>query len=191
MRLGRSWFNVGKWFIRERTSPPPPAVKQWIVRRHGKRNGVRVLIETGTYHGDMIAANKRAFERLISVELDDQLFQKARETFRFEPRVEIRNGDSAKVLKEILGSIHEPCLFWLDAHYSEGSTARGEVDTPVMDELEIVLNRKEPRDVVLIDDARLFTGEGHYPTLETLERLIDGTHLSRMETRHDIIRISR
>jgi len=37
-----------------------------------------------------------------------------------------------------LKDIHEPAVIFLDAHYSGGSTARGDTNTPLLDELEIV-----------------------------------------------------
>ena len=54
-----------------------------------------------------------------------------------------------------------------------GSTAKGQVDTPIVQEMKCILNHKMAENhVTLIDDARCFTGENDYPTLETLERII-------------------
>lgn len=184
-----AFWTVVKW-LTDRTRPPPPPVKQWIVRKYGRRHGLNILVETGTYQGEMIAATKRSFTRIISVELDAALNRQARRRFLSDPHVELHQGDSATVLRDISSEVLEPCLFWLDAHYSEGATARSDLDTPIMAELAAVVGRNEPGDIILIDDARLFTGRGDYPTLKSVEHLLEGTHLHRFEVKDDIVRIS-
>jgi hypothetical protein len=62
-------------------------------------------------------------------------------------------------------------LFWLDGHYSAGITAQGNSDTPVMIEVEAILEHKITGHVILIDDARCFNGTQDYPTLDELREL--------------------
>jgi hypothetical protein len=84
-----------------------------------------------------------------------------------------------------------PCLFWLDGHFSAGVTARGDVDTPIVAELDSVLGRSGWNDVVLIDDARLF-GQGDYPSLSWIQqRVADARPGWRFQVRDDIIRAHR
>jgi hypothetical protein len=59
----------------------------------------------------------------------------------------------------------------LDGHYSGFETAKGDLETPIKLELEIILN-SEYEHVILIDDARLFIGENDYPTIEELKKYI-------------------
>ena len=54
------------------------------------------------------------------------------------PHVTIFQGDSATVLPKLLATIQEPCLFWLDGHYSGGITALGKSITPILDELQTI-----------------------------------------------------
>jgi len=81
-------------------------------------------------------------------------------------------------------------LFWLDAHYSRGITARGNRDTPIWQELQTILSHPVKRHVVLIDDARCFNGTNDYPTIEEIRDLLvkRAPHYS-IETKKDIVRI--
>ena len=64
------------------------------------------------------------------------------------------HGNSPDVLRSLAATIDEPVLFYLDAHWSGGVTAHGEVEVPLLEELEII--RKRPHgDFIIIDDARL------------------------------------
>jgi len=136
----------------------------------------------------MIASVKRVFSRIVSIELDATLYRRARSRFDPYPHIEIVRGDSAVALAHVVRERPEPCVFWLDAHYSGGETAHGDRETPIEAEVAIVLARKNPKDVILIDDARLFTG-GSYPSREQLHRKTAASHLHHFEVRDDIIRI--
>ena len=100
------------------TGPAPHRVKQLTIARYQKRYNCGVLIETGTYLGDMIEAQKDNFSQLFSIELSPELHQKALKRFRNRPHISIVQGDSGKVLPSLLSTITQPALFWLDGHYS-------------------------------------------------------------------------
>jgi hypothetical protein len=76
------------------------------------------------------------------------------------------------MLPIILKSISEPCLFWLDAHYSAGITAKGEEETPIQQELEIISKHSCKNHIILIDDARLFNGTKSYPDIKELKEKV-------------------
>jgi hypothetical protein len=86
-------------------------------------------------------------------------------------------------------------LFWLDAHYypnSGGTTAKGELETPIIKELHCILNHPVEGHVILIDDAREFPGRNNYPTIAQLQDLIVKRHPNRaFEVKDDIIRIHK
>jgi hypothetical protein len=188
---GRNWRDLLLWVARGRPLPPPPIVKQRQVREFGRRFGLRVLVETGTYTGDMLAATAANFERLHSIELSEMLQRKAAERFRNQPHIQVHHGDSAAMLPSVLAQLSEPCLFWLDAHYSGGVTAMGGRETPIVLELECIFDRRCERDVILIDDARCFDGHGGYPALDELRRYITERRPGgRMRIAGDIIVIT-
>jgi dTDP-4-dehydrorhamnose 3,5-epimerase len=121
-----------------------------VLTRFAKQFDLRIFVETGTYSGKMIefmnASHK--FDRIYSIELSPRLYERAKQLFVHDKNVTILQGDSSEVLKSF--TFTEPALFWLDAHYSCGCTARGRKITPVMEELEIILNDIDH--VIVIDD---------------------------------------
>jgi len=169
------WFrNVVVWHWRRKgcKSPPPHQVKQMVIEEYQKQSGYSILIETGTYLGDMVEAQKNNFRRIISIELDQHLYQRAKDKFAKNKHIEIYQGASSRVLLQIMTDVKEPAIFWLDGHYSEGITAKGVKETPIYEELTAILNGSSLPHILLIDDARLFTGEGDYPTIKDLSVFI-------------------
>jgi hypothetical protein len=183
--------KMGKWARCGSRLPMPNFGKQRVVIQYIREFSPAVFIETGTYKGKMVYAVLPHIEQIYSIELDRIHFQKARSRFSGYPGIHIIQGQSGQVLPSLLENIDKPCLFWLDAHWSGGSTARGEAITPIIQELMCILNHPRAREhVILIDDARLFVGDGDYPTLETLERVVLDIHPSlAFEVRDDIVRI--
>ena len=158
------------WKASGRRGLPPHAVKQQAVREYARRYGLRVLVETGTYLGDMIWAVRHDFRAIYSVELDPSLHARAVARFRRLAHVQLLHGDSANVLGELVARLEEPALFWLDGHFSGGITARGKSDTPVLSELDHVFGDRRHQHVALIDDARDFMENEDYPPVEELEK---------------------
>jgi hypothetical protein len=179
----RGWEKAGRPF------PPPPEFKQEVVKRYARKFGLDVLVETGTFHGEMVAASLSYFREIYSVELSQELYQAQSRRFAGYGHVHLFQGDSAVVLRELLPKLNRSPLIWLDAHYCGDSTARGESDTPIVKELEAILEQEQIDPVILIDDARLFDGTNAYPTLEFVREMILGTGGGRVfEVRDDIIR---
>ncbi len=94
--------------------------------------------ETGTYLGDMVEVQLHEFDKVISIELSQDLYDRARLRSRRNPNVQLHRGDGGKVwLHKVVPALKEPALFWLDGHYSHGITARGEKDCPIFEELDL------------------------------------------------------
>lgn len=181
--------EIKKWKKAGEPVPPPHAVKQKVVSRYRRRSGFSILIETGTYMGAMVEAQKSRFDRVISIELSPKYYEKARKRFRKDMNVQIVEGDSGMVLPAILAKIDEPVIFWLDGHYSHGETARGAKECPIFEELDAILKDPRYEHIILIDDARCFNGRGDYPTIDNLTRYIQEKNPRyRVRVKHDIIR---
>lgn len=177
------WINNG------RPTPPPHIVKQLAIAELQKIFGYSILVETGTYLGEMVEAQKKRFKTIISIELGVELFEKARDKFKDDDNIHIFQGDSGKVLPKILTDIHEPAIFWLDGHYSAGITSKGDKECPIFEELDAIFKGNKFNHVILIDDARCFTGEGDYPTFEQLVNYIRAKNEKYgFEIKDDIIR---
>lgn len=184
--------EVRRWEKSGRPVPPPHPVKVRTVKAYAARFGTPVLVETGTYYGDMVFAVRSIFRTILSIELDEDLYRKAKARFAHFGHIHIMSGDSGRVLPKILPGINQRCLFWLDAHYSGGVSARGNTDTPIMEELQHILAYPVIDPVILIDDARLCVGRASYPTLDELRRFVSCVRPDWVfEVRDDIVRIHR
>lgn len=147
------------------------ALDRAIVADLARHFELSTFIETGTYLGDTLAAMEGTFDRRLSIELAPQFAQAARERFAHDRTVEVIEADSASGLASAFArSPHDRALIWLDAHYSGGPTAKGDGNTPVMAEIDQILRDRDGRDVVLIDDVRLFWPvPGGFETHDSLE----------------------
>jgi hypothetical protein len=166
-----SRMSVAAWQQDGKPVPPPDLVKRVTLADFGAAFHLDTFIETGTLFGSSLYALKRRFKTLYSIELSTELAEKARHRFRSSPHIHILQGDSGAVLPELLEKITTPCLFWLDGHYSGGITARSDLDTPILKELQTILDHPCKEHVILIDDARMFDGTHDYPTIETLRQM--------------------
>lgn len=156
------------WNKRGRTPPTPQLVKQKIIKDYARKYSIATFVETGTYLGSTTKAVKDTFSKIFTIELDKLLYKRAQQKFKKYPHITIIQGDSAKVVFKLLKKITAPTLFWLDAHYSKGITAKGEVETPINEELNSIFNHKIKNHIILIDDVDVFTGKNNYPTIKGL-----------------------
>jgi hypothetical protein len=189
-------INIKK---RDRDSGGKPSStkeKQQLVMRVAKQYEVKTLVETGTYLGAMVYATKDFFSKIITIELSDELALNAKQKFEKYPSIEVLQGDSGKVLPIVVPKLDTPAIFWLDGHFSQGITARGEKDAPVSEELGSIEKsiHKGIKHIILLDDARLFLDSGHqtgYPHLSEVEAWVN-KHLPGYRTRveEDVIVIS-
>jgi hypothetical protein len=127
-----------------------------IIRDYAARYRIHKFIESGTSVGFTTDAVRDVFEQIYTIELDEKTYWAAVERFKNDKNVTCLIGDSGNLLHALVPSLNEPLLFWLDGHYC-GGESRGEIDTPIVKELEAAV--QAPRgSVILIDDARLFGG---------------------------------
>lgn len=169
--------------------PPPHIVKQNTIAFYQQQTQYRTLVETGTYLGDMVQAQKNRFKQVISIELDTALYQRAVLRFKHDKNIILLQGDSGQKMPEILSLINEPAIFWLDGHYSSGITAKGDKECPIFEELNAIFDNDKRNHVLLIDDARCFVGENDYPTIPELTDFIKRKRSDyQIEVLHDIIR---
>ena len=193
----RNWIRTLKhgrelrrWEARGKPVPPPHIVKQRTIRTLADRFGLKTLVETGTYYGDMIEAMNRRFSRIYSIELNRELCEKAAHRFQRDRHVRIIQGNSGIELGKLIGQLDQPALFYLDGHYSGGTTARGDRDTPIYEELAHIFDH-DARHVIVIDDARCFGTDPGYPALQDLREFIRSKRPNaHIEIEDDSIRIT-
>lgn len=179
---------INKWVQEGKPVPPPHEVKQVAIEKLQSKYKIRTLVETGTYLGDMVIAQKDNFTQIYSIELSEYLWKKALKRCAKYKHIKILQGNSGVVLKSLMPELNMQTLFWLDGHYSGGITAKGEKECPVLEEMDAILEKNENNHIILIDDARCFTGQGDYPTLNELESYVKSKNVSySMSVENDII----
>ncbi len=188
-----SLFQQIKQFLiwtNDKTKSPPHIIKQLVIMFYAKKYQLNIFIETGTFLGHMVDAMKNNFCNIYSIELSEKLYKKAKKKFAASKHINIFHGNSGEILSHLLKDIKEPCLFWLDGHYSAGITAKGETETPILQELNHILNHPILNHVILIDDARCFGKEKDYPTLAYIKEFITTRNRTyKIEIADDIIQI--
>ena len=180
---------LNDWEKNGRQLPPPHALKQIVIQQYQKKFDANILVETGTYYGDMVEAQRMQFNKIISIELSEKLWEKAVDKFKDYKHITILKGDSGNVLRTIVKDLNEKTIFWLDGHYSQGVTAKGAKDCPILEEIDAILKNNKPEHILLIDDARCFIGQGDYPTMEELTQYIQNFNSGyNILVKDDIIR---
>ncbi|HET9181667.1 MAG TPA: hypothetical protein VFP59_06005 [Candidatus Angelobacter sp.] len=178
------------WKLRGQPVRSPHLVKQRTVREYAERFGLRVLVETGTYYGEMVAAMRHKFSAIYSVEYDHALAARAQAKFARSSHIHIVEGDSQKAIPEIILSLSQPALFWLDAGYYGWAGLQGDKQRLTL-ELEAILGDHRYQHVILMDDARGLNGQNGAPTVAQVKDRINAEFPERsFEVKHDILRIT-
>lgn len=166
------------------TELPPGAPyyqkKALVLKHYAVENKISVLVETGTAYGETILFLKDCFKTIYSIELSQHLFESTREKLAEFKHIHLLQGDSSEVLPSVLKLLKRPAVFWLDAHYCSGNSARGPKETPVLEELDVIFQSKRRPHVILIDDIGCFGSHTGYPNQLELKRFICSKRPSAM-----------
>jgi hypothetical protein len=155
-------------------------------------SGARTFVETGTFMGHSARWAAKHFDKVITIEASERLFNEYGQGLKAIQNVEPLHGDSRRILPLVVKTIG-PAVFWLDAHWSSGNTFGRAHECPLLEELGAISQRKG--DIVLIDDARLFLQappEPHdpkqWPTLTELVHTFDKwAHPPHLQIIDDVI----
>lgn len=177
------------WILRGRPERSPHLLKQKVVREYGERFGLKTLVETGTYYGEMVAAMKRRFARIYSIEFVPELAERAQRKFAGEQHIKIFRGDSRVVMPQVLGLMTAPALFWLDAGYYGWIGKQGDQQR-LSAELEMILSHPYSH-IILLDDARGLTGRDGVPSVADVKAYVEGRFPGRqVRVEYDIMRVT-
>jgi hypothetical protein len=160
-------FSMVGWSL-----PLPYYLKRSILIRFAILSESKLFVETGTYLGDTPWQLRNHFDHLWTIEVYPPLAQLARQRFAKVKNVTTVEGDSEQALRNIVQSLNNPTLFWLDGHYSGESTGMGKNFCPIFSELTCIFEEMSHPFVICIDDARLFGSEVGYPTLDELAKFL-------------------
>jgi len=177
------------WILRGRPERSPHLLKQKVVREYGERYGLKTLVETGTYYGEMVAAMKRHFDRIYSIEFVPELAERAQRKFAADSHIKIFCGDSRVVMPQVLALLAAPALFWLDAGYYGWIGKQGDQQR-LSAELEMILSHPFQH-IILLDDARGLTGRDGVPSVADVKSYVEGKFPGRqVRVEYDIMRVT-
>ena len=146
-----------------------------------------IFLETGTYNGMTASVASSFFKQVHTVELSQPHYREAKALFATSNNVNVYWDSSPEMIREVVPNLDGHILFWLDAHYSGGTTVRGndnhndpDADTAIRKELEVIKECNIQHCTILIDDIRGFgtiindteyLGCWAYPSLQEVCRL--------------------
>lgn len=119
---------------------------------------LNTVVETGCYQGHGLEfARSIGIQSLYSCDINQTYVNNCRNKF---PGADIRHLDSVSFLKEVLPTINEKTLFWLDAHYPihYGLDHEDHITKfPLVEELKLLKSLKKnlEQDVIICDDLRV------------------------------------
>ena len=132
-----------------------------------------LAIETGTYFAESTRVLSKVANSVISIEVSEDLARFSRKKLSSFKNVQIELGSSDLILRSVNFESYRRLFFWLDAHYSGGSTSGEIYEQPLLSEVRFILTNLIHKDLlILIDDVNLFVPEFGYPKLIELTDLV-------------------
>jgi hypothetical protein len=163
-------FRLARFDVRN----PHSYSKVRQIRALASRTHSRVFIEAGTFLGNTAMRCSRDFERVITIELDANLFRQAKAYLLHRRNVRCLEGDALKLLPSILEEAEVgDALIFLDGHFSGGVTAQGELTEPACEELTVLARHKDKINAVIVDDFRCFGRDKGWPKRSRLLATIE------------------
>lgn len=137
------------------------------------------FIETGTQTGRCIKiALELEYPQIISIEIDHNLAQRAKELFNQYHQVAVVEGDVVDVLWPLIEPIGHNITFWLDGHMDfrdpavQELHAEGKTVDPILIELDIIARHPIKTHTIIIDDIKLYRKYGHIDVGLIQEKLL-------------------
>jgi hypothetical protein len=129
-----------------------------ILEQFPEYRSCSTFVETGTYEGETISKMARMFPACHTIELSEFYHNLSKSRYG-HLNISFHLGDSSEVLKSLCRTVTDNSVFFLDAHFSSGKTARGSKDVPLVEELGVISARNKS-DLIIVDDVRLFGWRG-------------------------------
>lgn len=144
------------------------------LRAVGRRTNSRMFIETGTYLGNTARRASYLFEKVITIEVEPKIYEKAKPYLDSRPNIECLLGDCNKLLPEVLDREDvSDCVIFLDGHFSGGETGMADMKEPAVHEIESIAQRRNKVNGIVIDDFRMFGRGRDMPSKSELFRAIE------------------
>lgn len=123
---------------------------------------LKEFVETGTYYGGTAVWASKEFERVLTIENSQEIYEITKNKYRDVDNIEFLFGDSRELLDNLVHKLVGPSVFWLDAHWSGGLTYGDDDQCPLIEEIKII-DSSVLDHFIFIDDARLFLSSPQPP----------------------------
>jgi len=111
-------------------------------------------IETRTLYGLNLKKVIGEYKNIYSIGIEKKLIELTKKNFDVNDNVEIVEGDDSIKFSEKCVEIKNETTFYLDAFCSVDNISFNEEATTLISELETVFNRKNMKDIVLINNSK-------------------------------------
>lgn len=170
-----------KWAWSGKKGAVPRAFVACKLKQIAQAKGLESFVETGTHYGELTSYLLSDFKEIQTIELTEELYTFSSKRFENEPHVTCIRGNSADQLKTALKGVSFNALVYLDAYYSGGVTGRGDVETPLKSEIDVLL-KSNLKGVVVMNNLRCLTGANDYPKKQdVIEKLKKAGHAFHFE----------
>jgi hypothetical protein len=141
---------------------PHSLTKLHNLRTARKLSGAKTAVEIGSFKGVTTKRLSRLFDRVVTIEIDEGLYNEARQRCAGRRNIEFLLGDGSKLLPDILAREADMLVF-LDGHFSGEGTGHGDEPEPALVELDLIAKNLARISAVVVDDFRLFGIEKGWP----------------------------
>jgi hypothetical protein len=150
-------------------APADRAKRRFLLRLFKERNH-ELFVESGTFLGGTVEYFLPHARRIISVEIEPDLYEAARGHFERSPSVELVLGDALEEIPRVLAAVSEPPFVYLDGHFTGGVNKEpGRFVEPAPGILEKLGELGLPAGTsIVVDDLRLFGRGDGFPPLDQL-----------------------
>lgn len=126
------------------------------------------FVETGTYIGGTVIAMDPYFQEIYTVEISPKYHYLSQQRYaefvqeakknqsKIDNRVQFLLGDSDDIFQQLLPTLKNDTIFFLDGHWSCQDTGRGKKQVPLLEEITHINRLFKGKAILIIDDFRLF-----------------------------------
>lgn len=132
-----------------------------------------IFVETGTYQGETIFEMEKHFKQLHTIEIKEDFYQNVKSRYHGD-KITFHLGDSSDVLDDLVDTLTDNAIFFLDGHWSSGDTGKGVKDCPLVEEVKAITSKFKHGAILIIDDYRLF-GKGP----SKMNEIVDWTDIDK------------
>ena len=114
-----------------------PTLDRYIIDKLKAKDNYSIFIETGTLIGETILSMEDNFNKLYTIEIDETLYNNIKKNYN-RNKINFILGDSTVIFQQLLPTIKQNTIFFLDGHYSGGNTGFGKIHVPLYDEISLI-----------------------------------------------------